>query len=295
MPLQSMTGFARGGFSTGAASWVWEVKSVNGRGLEARCRLAPGFDALDLRVKALAQELFKRGNLQVSLQLAREQKNAQVRVNREALAQILDAMSDIGEDIAADPPSLDGLFALKGVIETVEAPETEEEHAALEEEMLRSLRAVLEQLAEARAEEGARLHVLLTRDIDSIATLTQAAKAHAAAQPDVLKAKMHESIAALRDVVPALSEERLAQELALLAVKGDIREELDRLTAHVAQARALFEGREPAGRRLDFLAQEFMREANTLCSKASDVSLTQVGLELKAVIDQFREQVQNVE
>lgn len=295
MALMSMTGFARKSDAKGAVSWHWEAKSVNGRGLEIRSRLPSGFESLDLRIRALAQEKFKRGNLQVLLSITRDSAQTKIKINREALREVLDAIEELDEEIDADPPRLDGILALRGVIETVEAQETEEEHEALEAELLGDLKETFDRLHGARSEEGVRLATVLGDQLNSIETLVRQAGAAAASQPEALQARLREQLRTLLEARPPLSEDRLAQELALLATKADVREEIDRLNGHIAQARALLAGSEAAGRRFDFLAQEFMREANTLCSKAADLALTRIGLELKAVIDQFREQVQNVE
>ncbi|NWH09060.1 MAG: YicC family protein [Alphaproteobacteria bacterium] len=294
MPFHSMTGFSRGTGQVPFASWVWEVKSVNGRGLEMRARLPQGFDALDMRVRALAQEHCRRGNLQVSLSLVRTKSQTQIRINDDALQQILAAMERLDDRIDADEPTLDGIMGLKGVIETIETPETEEEHAELEEALIASLRGVFQGLARSRAEEGTKLQAILRGQIGEIARLVAEARGLAATQPAAIAARLREQVAQLLDAANRPSEERLAQEVALLAAKADIREELDRLTAHVSQGLSLLD-EDAAGRRLDFLTQEFMREANTLCSKAADIELTRLGLSLKAVIDQMREQVQNVE
>jgi uncharacterized protein (TIGR00255 family) len=296
MALMSMTGFARKSGARGPVSWHWEAKSVNGRGLEVRSRLPSGFEALDLRIRALAQERFKRGNLQVVLSITRETAQTKIRINREALKEILDAIDELDEDVDADPPTMDGILGLRGVIEAVEAEESEEEHEALENDLLADVKETFERLHGARGEEGVRLGRVLGDQIGNIERLVRDAQGSAASQPDMLRKRLQEQLAILLEARPPLSEDRLAQEVALLATKADVREEIDRLLAHVAQARTLIASSEAgAGRRLDFLSQEFMREANTLCSKAEDISLTRTGLELKAIIDQFREQVQNVE
>jgi uncharacterized protein (TIGR00255 family) len=295
MPLMSMTGFARKSGARGPVSWHLEAKSVNGRGLEVRSRLPAGFEALDLRIRALAQERFKRGNLQVVLAISRESAQTKIRINREALKEILDAIDELDEEIDADPPTIDGILGLRGVIEAVEAEESEEEHEALENDLLADVKEAFERLHGARGEEGVRLAGILADQIAGIERLIREAQAVAASQPDLLRKRLQEQLRLLLEARPPLSEERLTQEVALLATKADVREEIDRLLAHIAQARTLLTSNDAAGRRLDFLSQEFMREANTLCSKAEDIALTRIGLELKAIIDQFREQVQNVE
>lgn len=296
MPLNSMTGFARTEGLAGAARWHWEIRSVNGKGLDARFRLPPGLDRLDTRLRAELSRQLRRGNCQITLTMDRASEASPLRVNREALRVVLDAIGEIGKEIETSPPQPEGILALKGVLEHAEdIEETEEERAAFEEALAASFVEAVTALALARAEEGRKLETVLRAQIDEIERLTDEAASSPAASPGAIKARLMEQVSELLTASPALSEERLAQEAALLATKADIREELDRLTAHVEQARALIDGKEPAGRRLDFLTQEFNREANTLCSKAADVSLTRIGLEMKAVIDQLREQVQNVE
>lgn len=297
-----MTGFAR---AEGAdptrpgTSCTWEVRSVNGKGLDVRWRIPPGYEGLEIAVRDAAGKRFKRGNLSVTLSVSRSEEPVAFRINEEVLEQVLavarrcQAMP--GVEVA--PPSVDGLLAIRGVLEQVTEDEpTAEAREARDAALIAILDAALVKLAEARAAEGARLETVLTGHLDTIADLTEAAAATAALRPEAVKARLHEQVAALLEAQSTVSEDRLAQELALLAVKGDVREEVDRLRAHIDQAREMIAGTEGAvGRRLDFLCQEFNREANTLCSKAQDVALTRIGLDLKAVIDQFREQVQNIE
>lgn len=295
MPLHSMTGYARDAGAHGGVRWTWELRSVNGRGLELRLRLPPGFDALEMKVRAAAQARLKRGNVQVSLAIVRERESGRIRINTEALRQILSAMEELEEIIEAEEPRLDGILGLKGVIETVEEEEDAAARGALETALLAGLDHALEALLAMRAREGESLRGVLARTLDEIARCTGAAAGHAEAAPGRIRDRLAEQIRQLLDAAPGFAPERLAQEAALLATRADIREEIDRLSAHVDQARELIAGGEAAGRKLDFLAQEFMREANTLCAKASDISLTRLGIELKALVDQFREQVQNVE
>lgn len=295
MSLNSMTGFARTEGSFRAARWHWEIRSVNGKGLDARFRLPPGLDRLDARLRAELARHIRRGNCQISLTLERTSETSPLRVNREALRTVIDAISEISNAITTAPPQPEGILALRGVLEQAdETEETEDERAAFEDALAASFVDAVAALASARAEEGQKLKAVLCGQIDEIERLTAAASSPAAS-PAAIKTRLMEQMSELLGASSALPEERLAQEAALLATKADIREELDRLTAHVEQARTLVDGNEPAGRRLDFLTQEFNREANTLCSKAADVSLTRIGLEMKAVIDQLREQVQNVE
>ncbi|MBW7852260.1 MAG: YicC family protein [Rhodospirillales bacterium] len=291
-----MTGFARVQEHDDALVWTWEIKSVNGRGLEVRCKLPPGYDALDLPAREIVANAFKRGNISVNLSIARSADQSAVRVN-EALLSDLVALARRARERFPDfaPPHLGALFDIKGVIEHGEAEETAEAREARLGAMLDSLRKAVAALAAMREAEGRRLEDVLLAQLDEIARLAEAAGGTAGLRPEAIRARLQTQVQALLEAVPALSEERLAQEAALLAAKVDVREELDRLRAHLAAAREMIAAGAPVGRKLDFLCQEFNREANTLCSKASDVELTRIGLDLKAVIEQFREQVQNIE
>ncbi|HEY0522055.1 MAG TPA: YicC/YloC family endoribonuclease [Stellaceae bacterium] len=297
MPVVSMTGFARAEGQQGAASWAWEVKSVNGKSLDLRFRLAPGFEALEVPVRTSLAERLRRGNVSVSLAVTRQAAGAQaqLRVNRELLAQVVALAREIAAELDAAPPRVDGLLGIRGVLEAGSEEETPEQRERFLETVLASWNETLDALLRARAEEGARLHEVLSTRIDEIAALVGEAEGSAAAQPGAIQARLRTLVAALLEAGAPVPEERLAQEAALLVGRADVREEIDRLTAHVAAARALLAEAAPVGRRLDFLCQEFNREANTLCSKSADLDLTRIGLALKAVIEQFREQVQNIE
>ncbi len=299
MPLTSMTGFARAdgenGNEAGLVRWHWELRSVNGKGLDVRFRLPSGFEGVEARLREELARHMKRGNVQATLTVDRVRGAAPLRVNQDALDAVLAALASLQQRIEVMPPRPEGILALKGVLETSETEESEEDHAALEKLVLASFSEAAASLARARGEEGRKLERILSDQVDEIERLTRQAAASPATGVEAIRIRLKTQVAELLGASPALSEERLAQEAALLATKADVREEIDRLIAHVAQARELFAGGEPAGRRLDFLTQEFNREANTLCSKAADVSLTRIGLELKAVIDQLREQIQNVE
>lgn len=295
MALTSMTGFARADGDTPTLRWHWEVKSVNGKGLDVRFRLPSGFEGIEARLREEMARHLKRGNVQAALTLDRQRGASALRVNEEALNTVIAAMQALGERIELMPPRPEGVLALKGVLETGEAEGPLEDQEAVEKLIIASFGEASAALAKARDEEGAKLQAVLSAQVDTIERLTQEAAASPATSIDALKARLAAQVAELLGASPALPEDRLAQEAALLATKADVREEIDRLTAHVAQARELFASNDPAGRRLDFLTQEFNREANTLCSKAADVALTRIGLELKAVIDQLREQIQNVE
>ena len=292
-PLASMTGFARSEGDLGAFSWAWEARSVNAKSLDVRARIAGGFDKLEPAARSAAAERFKRGNVSLTLTLKTADRLPRMRINRDLLDDLV-ALAGEFEEAGAARPRLDALLSMRGVIEPVEE-EDESERLEAEAAMLVSLTEVLDRLAAARGEEGARLAPVMNGHLDRIETLVADAKASAAAQPEALTERLRSLVAELLDASPALPEDRLAQEAALLVAKSDIREELDRLEAHIEQARGLLSDGVAVGRRLDFLCQEFNREANTLCSKASDVDLTRIGLDLKAVIEQFREQVQNIE
>lgn len=299
MPLTSMTGFARAdgesGNEAGLTRWHWELRSVNGKGLDVRFRLPSGFEGLEPRLREEMAKHLKRGNVQATLTIDRVRAAAPLRVNEEAMDAVLAALAALQQRIELMPPRPEGILALKGILEISEGEESEEEHAALEKLVLVSFGEAVVSLARARTDEGTRLETVLREQVGEIERLTQQAAASPSVGIEAMRARLRAQVAELLGASPSLSEERLTQEAALLATKADVREEIDRLIAHVAQARELFAGLEPAGRRLDFLTQEFNREANTLCSKAADVSLTRIGLELKAVIDQLREQIQNVE
>jgi uncharacterized protein (TIGR00255 family) len=295
MALVSMTGFAEAHGSRDGAHWRWEAKSVNGRGLDLRLRLPPGFDGIEPAARVLAADRFKRGNIQVVLTHESALGERGLRIDAAALASAVKIAKEVANETGLRQASVDGLLALKGVIVQDESVEMDSRiRAGRDASILESLAAAFDALARARANEGAKLAVVLEGQIAEIARLTAAAGAAAAAQPAALRARLTQQIADL--MAPGtLSPERLEQEIALLAVRADIREELDRLSAHVSEARRLLASGEAVGRKLDFLSQEFNREANTLCSKSSDIALTRIGLDLKAVIDQFREQAQNVE
>ena len=293
MTISGMTGFGRAEGSLGAWSWAVEARSVNGRNLEVRFRGPPGFEGLERAAREGAQSRFQRGQLTIGLQAKRAEAAGSVRVNIEQLERYLKAGGPYVATGMVAPPTLDGLLGLKGVIETADAADDPEAQAALEAAMAVSIGAALDGLAAARAEEGAALQSVLDALTDRIGDLTAKASALAAGQPALIKARFEKRLTELAG--EAASEERILQEAAAMAVKADVQEELDRLRGHVDAARVLLGTDGGVGRKLDFLTQEFMREANTLCSKSASGALTAVGLDLKASIEQFREQVQNVE
>ncbi len=295
MTIVSMTGFAEAHGSRDGARWRWEIKSVNGKGLDLRLRTPPGFDTLEPAARMLANERFKRGSLQAALTFESTDSARGLRVDPAALAAAVRIAREVAAETGLAPARIDGLLALKGVIVQDEvAPLDERERGARDAAILETCATALDALARARGNEGNKILAVLTSQMDEIETLTNAAAMLAAAQPAALREKLSAQIKEVLQGI-SLNEDRLTQEVALLAVKADVREELDRLAAHVHEARRLLASGEAVGRKLDFLSQEFNREANTLCSKSTDIALTRTGLALKAVIDQFREQAQNVE
>lgn len=293
--LSSMTGYGRSHGALPGVSFVVELKSGNGRGLDMRVRLAPGFDALEPEIRRRIGKSLTRGSLTVALNVDREGEGGRVVVNHQALEAVLEGFRWLEMRVDAQRPTLDGIMALRGVLEQHETPLSADEEEALNNAILAAVDEAVAGLVAARQEEGARIGAILSSRVDEIAALTGAAELHPGRSRDAILARLRQQVAELSEASPGLSEERLAQEAMLLATKADIREELDRLNAHIAAARALIAGGGPVGRKLDFLSQEFNREANTLCSKSNDVALTAIGLDLKAVIDQLREQIQNIE
>jgi uncharacterized protein (TIGR00255 family) len=288
-----MTGFGRADGALGAWSWAVEARSVNGRNLEVRFRGPPGFEGLERAAREGAQGRFQRGQLTVGVQAKRAEGVGAVRLNLEQLERYLAAGAPYVAAGQAAPPRLDGLLSLKGVIEAADAVEDPDAQAALEAAMAASIAAALDELLAARGEEGRALSGVLGGLVDHIGTLTAKSSALAQGQPAIIKARFEKRLTELAG--EAATEERILQESAAMAVKADVQEELDRLRGHVSAAHDLLAADGAVGRRLDFLTQEFMREANTLCSKSASGALTSVGLDLKATIEQFREQVQNVE
>jgi uncharacterized protein (TIGR00255 family) len=295
MALSSMTGFARGHGVCGSYAWAWEIKSVNGKGLDVRLRLPPGWDAIEAGVRSRAAETLSRGSIQATLTVDRTGASPVVRVNAAVLEAVLAAARQLARRIEASPPTLDGLLGLKGVIEVTDVEENEQERRTAEVAVTAGFAEAIAALGEMRRHEGAALARVLAARLGEIAALAERAELVPGRRPEAIRARLAEQVAALLAQSDRFDADRLHQEAILIATKADVREELDRLAAHVAQAKALIEQSGAIGRRLDFLAQELNREANTLCAKANDVELTNIGLELKAAVEQFREQVQNVE
>lgn len=290
-----MTGFARSHGADARVTWTWELRSVNARGLDQRYRLPGGWESLEPQARALAAKRLARGSLQANLTLKAQQAPVKLQVNRELLAQIVALTRELETEVPAAPARLDGLLGLRGVMETVEEDEDEAVQERRAAALLTAFGEALDELVTMRRGEGERLAQLVAGHLDQLEALEAAARNCAAAQPEAIRARLRALVGELLAAEPALPEERLAQEAALLVGKADVREELDRLTAHLAAIRELMAAGGAVGRRLDFLCQELNREANTLCSKSADVELTRIGLDLKGAIEQLREQIQNLE
>jgi uncharacterized protein (TIGR00255 family) len=295
MTLKSMTGFARADGATGATAWHWEVRSVNGRGLDVRTRLAPGFEALEPHVRDAVGRRLARGSIAVNLTVSRAEGTTQIKLNETALRQVLDALEHLKAVTDVSHPRADTLLGIRGVLEVVEREESGAVVEARNGAMLADLHKAVDDLVRVRASEGARLKAIISEQLAAVERLVSEIAASPARSPEAIRGRLKEQVARLMDTGTGLDAARLYQEAALLATRADVEEELQRLGAHLAAARDLLASSEPVGRRLDFLAQEFNREANTLCSKSNEAGMTRAGLELKAVIDQMREQVQNIE
>jgi uncharacterized protein (TIGR00255 family) len=295
MSIASMTGFAREAGVTGSYQWAWELKTVNGRGLEVRVRTPSGLDAVGEEARGQILKALTRGQGQLNLSLSKASSAPRLRVNQDVLQSLLSAIGGLTLPDNVKPASLDGLLSVRGVVEMDDDAADPAQDEALMADLKEGIGALIEGLKLARQKEGLALSGVLGQQLDLIARLVDEAEAAPGRQPEAIRVRLEAQIAELLDGKSALDPARLHQEAVLIAARADIREELDRLRAHVDAARGLLQEGGSVGRRLDFLAQEFGREANTLCAKANDVSLSRIGLELKAVIEQFREQVQNVE
>jgi uncharacterized protein (TIGR00255 family) len=295
MALSSMTGFARSQGGAGAYRWAWEIRSVNAKGLDLRLRLPPGWDVVEQAVRARAGEVLARGTLHATLNVEREGAAPVVKVNEDVLKAVIATMNSLAGRVEAQPPRLDGILTIKGVIEVTDAAESEADRATAQAAVTKGFDATLVELTKMRRHEGEALGRVLTTRLDEITALVARAEASPGRKPDAIRARLAEQIAELLEASERFDPDRLHQEAILIASKADVREELDRLTAHVAQAMKTLRDGGAVGRRLDFLAQELNRETNTLCAKANDMELTNIGLELKSLVEQFREQVQNLE
>ena len=294
-----MTGYARAQGSDERRRWVWEARSVNGRNLEIRCRVPQGFDRLENPARSAVGSRMKRGNVSIALTITSERQAKPLRINRALLADLAGLVEEVRKSTGAAAPSADGLLRVRGVIEEEdEGEDGEEAVAVLDKALTATLDEVLKALVSARAAEGKALSQVIDGHVGEIEGLCRRATERAPAQIGTVRSRFESQLAELLERAPPLSEERFAQEVALLVGKADVREELDRLTAHIAQARSLLKDARadnPVGRKFDFLCQEFNREANTLCSKSADIELTRIGIDLKGAVERMREQVQNVE
>lgn len=295
MALSSMTGFARSHGASGPYAFEWELKSVNAKGFDLRTRLPSGWDDIDVTIRKRATQVLSRGTVYANLAVKRSNAAPAVRINEHVLASLLKTAQELRGKIDALAPSIDGLLSIKGVLEVVEPEPDESEEQAVKIAVAESFEQALRSLAVMREREGGALGRILMQRIDEIERLASRADAAPGRQPGAVMARLSEQIAALLDTSDRFDQDRLHQEALLIAAKADIREELDRIASHVSQTRELIGKGGPIGRKLDFLAQEFNREVNTCCSKSNDLELTNVGLELKNVVEQFREQVQNLE
>jgi uncharacterized protein (TIGR00255 family) len=292
--INSMTGFAAAAGASAGGRWSWEIKTVNAKGLDIRLRVPPGFDAVEMEARRMIGARLVRGTCHATLTVVRDAAPAQVRINSDVLASLVQALQTVTLPPTIRPASLNGLLAVRGVIESFEPAPDEAAAAMLRTDSIAGLDGVLGALAAMRADEGRALLAVLLDRIEAIARLTQQAESAPQRQLAAVQEKLAYTIATLSDRYK-LDPDRLHQEALILAAKADVREELDRLTAHVAAVRVLLDSDQAVGRRLDFLAQELGREANTFCAKVNDATLTAIGLELRVEIEQFREQVQNIE
>jgi uncharacterized protein (TIGR00255 family) len=295
MALSSMTGFARSHGASGPYTFEWELKSFNAKGFDLRLRLPPGWDELEAHAKKRAGEVLARGTVYANFNVKRGNAQTTVRINEDVLASVVKAAGQLAGKLDAVAPSIDGLLAIKGVIEVVEPEADEDEDKAAKAAAAAAFDEALDNLVTMRRREGATLGQVLSQRMSEVEVLAKKAEASPGRKPEAIRARLAEQVAALLETSDRFDSDRLNQEALLIAAKADVREELDRIASHVSQARELIGKGGPIGRRLDFLAQEFHREVNTCCSKSNDLELTNTGLEMKNVIEQFREQVQNLE
>jgi uncharacterized protein (TIGR00255 family) len=295
MALSSMTGFARSHGASGPYAFEWELKSVNAKGFDLRLRLPPGWDDLEAPARKRAGELLSRGTVYANLNVKRANAGSVVRINEDVLGSIIRVAGELAGRIDAVAPSIDGLLGIKGVIEVVEPESTEEEDKVAKAAAAIAFEQALTELVSMRQREGETLGQILIQRMDEIERLAKKAEAAPGRKPEAIRARLAEQIAALLEASERFDSDRLNQEALLIATKADIREELDRIASHISQVREMIGKGGPVGRRLDFLSQEFNREVNTCCSKSNDLELTNTGLEMKNVVEQFREQVQNLE
>lgn len=295
MALQSMTGFARSEGSCGRFRWTWELRSVNGKGLDLRLRLPTGMEALEADLRDIASKSLSRGNIQAGLSVATAEARQEAVINRDALDAVLALKRDLGTVVSDAPLSLDTLLSIRGLVEFKEPEESADAQETRNRDIIEGFAVAISALTTMREREGAALFTILSGHIDRIEHLTATIEADPSRQPEQIRSRLAAQIALIAGGTSGLDSDRLHAEAVLLATKADLREEIDRLNGHVAAARDLLSGGVPVGRKLDFLAQEFNRESNTICSKSNASAVTAAGIELKVVIDQFREQVQNLE
>lgn len=295
MSLKSMTGFASGGATFGDYSWSFEVKSVNAKGLDIRSRVPSFLDGLDIEIKKIVSQSLKRGTVFVNLTIERDGADSDFTINTNLLDSLIKTASAYADRPGIAPASIDGLLNIKGVIDFSSKGLEDDIKKQLIEALMKNLEAVVSQLVDARSSEGLRMNDILSSNMDEMLTLVTAAEKSAAVRIDAVRDRFQSNVERLMQDDSLVSKDRLEQEIAMLAVKADITEEIDRLKSHITEAREIMNSDEAVGRRLDFLSQEFNREANTLCSKSNDKDLTRIGLAMKILIDQFREQIQNIE
>ena len=295
MSLKSMTGFARGNAAHAGYSWSWEVKSVNAKGLDIRSRVPSFLDGLDIEIKKLASKNLERGTIFVNLNIERDGAGSDFTINHGLLDSLIETAAGYADKDRISPASVDGLLNIKGVIDFSSKPLADDEKSGLIKELLGHLEGVILELIEARASEGARMQDILSANMDEMLNLITSAEQCASVRMEATRDRFQANLERLLGDDNTVSQDRLEQEIAILAVKADITEEIDRLKSHVTDACEILASKGAVGRRLDFLSQEFNREANTLCSKSNDKELTKTGLAMKVLIDQFREQIQNIE
>lgn len=295
MTLQSMTGFARTQGQFEETSWVWELRSVNGKGLDLRLRIPSGFEALEVKSRKLLTTYFTRGNVQISLSVTQSSSASLPYINQEAVSTLLEAAKELQQRVGGDLPSAAELMAMRGVVELQEKQLNDEEKDTLHLAILESLKEAAEALLSMRQGEGRAIAEVLRQQVEKIEQLHRQIEANDARSPEAIKQQLQTQIDKIVENNAEFDDQRLYQEVAILAAKADLQEELDRLVVHVKAAQDLLRSDGPVGRRLDFLAQEFNRECNTICSKSNSAEVTSIGLDMKLIIDQFREQLQNME
>lgn len=294
MNIQSMTGFARTEAGDGQANWIWEIRSVNGKGLDTRFRLPGMLDRLEPTLRRIVQATIARGSVQVALHYDGGFSRSVPVLNDQALEAAIDIVDTIAERTGSGDGKLAAILAMKGVVEQAEPPEPETVIGERDRQLTESFKETVAQLVAMREAEGGKIAAVLAAQIDSLEKLADALKMEPSRSAEVIAERLREQVARLVDQ-SGIDQDRLYQEAAILATKADLQEEIDRIESHVTAARDLLSSGGVVGRKLDFLAQEFNRESNTICSKSNAAPVTRIGLEMKVLIDQFREQVQNIQ